>query len=53
MIHLVHKSGKKELLGRNVEEQVRLATVVGIFKDFYKQFMNLIYGMVPTDKPYE
>ena len=31
-------------MGRNADEQVALATVQGVFKDFYKKYLDLMYG---------
>ena len=47
----MHKSGKVELLGRNADEQVSLATTMGVFKDFYKTYLELIYG--PNTETFE
>lgn len=44
MIYLVHKGGRKELLGRNVDEQVWLATAYGVYKDFHALYIKLCYG---------
>lgn len=43
VIYICHKAGKAELLGRNAEEQVWLATVFGIYKDFHPQLSKLAY----------
>ena len=43
-IYIIHKSGKKELLGRNADEQVAVATMMGVFKDLYRTYLSLIYG---------
>ena len=44
VVYAIHKAGKVELLGRNPEEQVSLATVVGIFKDLYRTYLDFVYG---------
>ena len=41
---LQHKAGKLELLGRNADEQVHLATVLGVLKDFFVNYVRLVYG---------
>ena len=43
-VYLVHKAGKVELLGRNADEQVALATVAGVIRDFHKEYIKLVYG---------
>jgi len=44
MIYIVHKSQRTELLGRNLDEYVQVATVHGVFKDFYKAYQVLVYS---------
>ena len=44
MVHLCHKAGKLELLGRNADEQVLLATILGVLKDFHPNYVRLVYG---------
>ena len=44
MISVIHKSGKVELLGRNAEEQVNVTTIMGVFRDLYKSYLEFIYG---------
>ena len=41
-IHLSYKS-KPELNGRNVEEEVGIATAKGIYKDLYPAYVQLVY----------
>ena len=37
--------GKKpELLGRNADEQVLMATLHGVYKDFHPNYVRLVYG---------
>lgn len=43
-IYICHRSGKVELLGRNIDEWVQVATVHGVFKDFYRAYQGLVYG---------
>ena len=43
-VYLVHRAGKAELLGRNADEQVRLATVAGVVKDLHPKYVELVYG---------
>ena len=31
-------------MGRNADEQVAVATLMGVFKDFYRSYLDLIYG---------
>jgi len=44
LVHIAHKSGKPELLGRNAQEQVALATVMGVARDLHKSYISLVYG---------
>lgn len=43
-IYIAHRSGKSELLGRNADEQVSLATVMGVVRDLHPKYINLVYG---------
>lgn len=43
-VYLCHKGGKPELLGRNAEEHVALATAHGVYKDFHPNYIRLVYG---------
>jgi len=38
-----------DLLGRNADEQVLLATAYGIYKDFQPQLSNVVYDTKPKD----
>ena len=44
MVHLCHRAGRPELMGRNADEQVLLATVLGVLKDFFVNYVRLVYG---------
>jgi glutathione S-transferase len=43
-VHICLRYGKPELLGRNADEQVLLATVLGVFKDLHPNYIKLVYG---------
>jgi glutathione S-transferase len=43
-VYICHRSNRLDLLGRNAEEQVLLATTYGVLKDFSPQYINLVYG---------
>ena len=43
-IYTCHRGNKPELLGRNIDEKVAIATVYGVFKDFYSDYIDLTYG---------
>ncbi len=43
-MYICHRSNRLDLLGRNAEEQVLLATAYGIYKDFHPQYIALVYG---------
>lgn len=44
MIYVAHRSGKKELLGRNFDEQLNITTVEGVCKGLHQEFLKLSYG---------
>lgn len=52
MIYIVHRSGKLELLGRNADEQVSLATTMGVVRDLHPKYISLVYGRY-GDKSFE
>ncbi len=43
-VHICLKANRLDLLGRTIDEKVTLATVYGIFKDFYSFYLKLVYG---------
>lgn len=49
LIYLCHKVGRVDLLGRNADEQVLLATAFGVYKDFHPALSALVYNTNPTD----
>lgn len=44
---------KPELIGRNAEEQVLLATVLGVYKDFHSAYIKLVYGKYTEENTFE
>ena len=44
ILYAIQKGGKKELLGRNIDERVTIATCMGILKDFHPLYVKLSYG---------
>lgn len=52
MIYIAHRSGKPELVGRNAEEQVSLATTMGVVRDLHAKYVNLVYARY-GDKTFE
>ncbi len=44
LVYLCHKAGRADLLGRNGDEQVDLATAHGVYKDFHPKYIGLVYG---------
>ena len=52
-VYLCHKGNKVELLGRNAEEQVALATVHGVFKDLHLNYIKLVYGKYDENNTFE
>ncbi len=53
MVYICHKSKRLDLLGRNVEEQVMLATVYGVLKDTGSAFIQLVYGKYDQNNTFE
>ena len=53
LIYLVHKGNRVDLLGRNVDERVDLATVHGIYKDFHPSYIRLVYGNYNENSTFE
>jgi len=53
VVHLCYKANKTELLGRDVKEQVALATAHGVFKDLYPNYIKLVYGSYNETRTFE
>mgnify|MGYP001220213858 CR=1 FL=1 len=53
MVYISHRSGKPELVGRNAQEQVDLATAMGVTRDLHGKYVALVYGRVGGDQPFE
>jgi hypothetical protein len=49
MVYLCHRAKRTDLLGETVDEQVQIATALGVYKDMSKAFVNYVYG----NRPYE
>lgn len=49
LIYLTHKAGRADLLGRNADEQVLLATAYGVYKDFHPKLINMVYETNPKN----
>ena len=43
-VYICFRGNKPELTGRNPEEKVMLATVHGVYKDYYREYGKLMYG---------
>ena len=43
-IYLLHKANRADLMGRNAEEQVMLATVMGVVKDMHPRYIKFCYS---------
>lgn len=52
-IYICHKGNHVELLGRNADEQVTLATVHGVYKDFHPNYIKLVYGTYNENNTFE
>jgi glutathione S-transferase len=44
LIYIAYRSGKPELVGRNQDEQVSLATAMGVTRDLHSRYVSLVYG---------
>lgn len=44
MVHLCHKANRVDLLGETAEDQVQIATILGVFQDLYRGFLGYVYG---------
>jgi glutathione S-transferase len=53
LIYLCHKGGRLDLLGRNADEQVLLATAHGVYKDFHPKYIQLVYGTYNENATFE
>ena len=52
-IYICLKGKKPELLGRNADEQVHMATIHGVYKDFHPNFVRLVYGKYENDDAFK
>ena len=52
-IYICHKSKKVQLLGRNPDEWVNSATVHGVFKDFHRAYIKLVYSKYENDDAFK
>ena len=48
-IYICHRSKRVDLLGRDANEWVQTATVWGVFKDFYRNYAQLVYGKYESE----
>lgn len=53
LIYLCHKAGRVDLLGRDADEQVSLATAHGVYKDFHPRYIQLVYGSYKEENTFE
>jgi len=44
LVYLCHRGNREDLLGRNLDERVNLATALGVLKDFHPNYVRLVYG---------
>jgi len=44
LVYLCHKANRADLLGENCDDQVQIATVLGVFQDLYKSYLSYVYG---------
>lgn len=50
IVYICHRFDKKELLGRNAEEQVNMATIMGVMRDLHGQYVRVVYGVTDGNK---
>ena len=53
LIYICHKSKKIELLGRTSDDFVMIATVNGVFSDFWSAYIDLTYGTYQDEKEFK
>lgn len=44
LVYIILKAGREDLLGRTNEQKVDIAQVRGVFADFHKNYVNVVYG---------
>ena len=52
-IYIAHKSGKVELLGRDADEKVLMATVWGVFKDLKRGYTQTVYAKYESEEAWK
>ena len=52
-IYICLKGDKPELLGRNADEQVWMATIHGVYKHFHPNFVRLVYGKYEKEEDFK
>lgn len=52
-VYLCYKGKRPDLLGRNAEEQVAVATAHGIYKDLHPNYIRLVYGTYGAELTFE
>lgn len=53
IVYVVHRAGRAELLGRDVDEQVGLAVANGVYRDFRAKYIELVYGRYGGARSFE
>ena len=53
IVYICHKAKRLDLLGRNVDEKVLIATAYGVFKDIHPQVTRLCYGQYNENNTFE
>ena len=52
-VYICLKGNKPELLGRNADEQVLMATCHGVWKDFHPNYVRLVYGKYENEEAFQ
>jgi glutathione S-transferase len=53
IVYVCHKAGKPELLGRNADEQVQIATVYGITRDLHSAYVRFVYAKYDENNTFD
>ena len=53
LIYICHRSGRVDLLGRNPDEWVQTATVWGVFKDLYRNYIQFVYAKYENEEAWK
>ncbi len=52
-VYICYKGNKPELMGRDMDEKVKMATIHGVYKDFHPIYIKLVYGTYTPENTFE